>query len=127
MTRPFEKRSPTHLARAKLLFIHTAIKKDPDMSYSITLHDAPSDITERARREAEERFRRTLEKAMRGPEAVVQAYRAWQLAEETAETELSADDIALAKQWIAAATRAMTDGFRDLGESEAYFEVRIER
>lgn len=97
------------------------------MSYTITLHDAPSDITERARRDAEERFRRTLEKAMRGPEAVVQAYRAWQMSEETAETELSPDDIALAKQWIAAASRAMTDGFRDLGESEAYFEVRIER
>ncbi|HRL22774.1 hypothetical protein [Alcaligenes sp. SDU_A2] len=97
------------------------------MSYSITLHDAPSDITERARHEAENRFRRTLEKVLQGPEAVVLAYRAWQLAEETAETELSADDIALAKQWIAAASRAMTEGFRELGESEAYFEVRIER
>ena len=92
------------------------------MSYTITLHDAPSDITERGRREAEERFRRSLEKVMQGPEAVVQAYRAWQLAEETAETELSGEDIALAKKWIAAATRAMSDGFRDLGESEAYFE-----
>ncbi|XJC79624.1 hypothetical protein ACHFCA_52715 (plasmid) [Delftia tsuruhatensis] len=110
---------------AKLLFIHTA--KRSIMSYTITLHDAPSDITERGRREAEERFRRSLEKVMQGPEAVVQAYRAWQLAEETAETELSGEDIALAKKWIAAATRAMSDGFRDLGESEAYFEVRIER
>jgi len=110
---------------AKLLFIHTA--KRSIMSYTITLHDAPSDITERGRREAEERFRRSLEKIMQGPEAVVQAYRAWQLAEETAETELSGEDIALAKKWIAAATRAMSDGFRDLGESEAYFEVRIER
>ena len=97
------------------------------MTYAITLQDAPSDITDRAKRDAEERFRRTLERALGGPDAVTRAYRAWQHLEETAEAETSAEDIALAKQWIAAATRARNDGLRELGESEAYFEVRIER
>ena len=97
------------------------------MTYTITLQDAPADITDRARRDAVERFRRTLERALGGPDAVTLAYRAWQQLEETAADETSMEDIALAKQWITVATRARNDGFRDLGETEAYFEVRIER
>lgn len=97
------------------------------MTYTITLQDAPAEITERARRDAEDRFRKTLERALGGADAVPLAYRAWQQAEESTETELSAEDIALAKQWVTAATRARNDGFRDLGETEAYFEVRMER
>lgn len=97
------------------------------MTYTITLQEAPRDITDCARRDAEDRFRRTLERALGGPDAVPIAYRAWQQAEENTETEMSAEDIALARQWIAAATRARNDGFRDLGESEAYFEVRMKR
>lgn len=100
---------------------------DATMTYTITLQDAPAEVTERARREAEERFRRTLERALGGPDVVLAAHRAWQVAEDTSETEMSAEDVALAKQWIAAATRARNDGFRDLGETEAYFEVRMER
>src|SRR5690606_10528123 len=94
--------------------------------YTITLQDPPADITERARQDAEQRFRRTLERALGGPEAIVQVYRAWQTAEETAESEMSADDIVLAKRWISASMRARNDGFRDLGETEAWFEVRLE-
>lgn len=97
------------------------------MTYTITLQDAPAEITERARRDAEERFRRTLERALGGQDAVLAAHRAWQAAEDTAETEMAAEDVALAKQWIAAATRARNDGFRDLGETEAWFEVKIDR
>lgn len=97
------------------------------MAYTITLQDAPSDITDRAKRDAEERFRRTLERALGGPDEVLAAHRAWQAAEDTAEGEMSAEDIGLAKQWIAAATKARNDGFRDLGETEAWFEVRMER
>ncbi|MBP6018737.1 MAG: hypothetical protein KA735_04540 [Burkholderiaceae bacterium] len=97
------------------------------MTYTITLQDAPTDITDRARRDAEGRFRKTLERALAGPDAVALAYRAWQQSEENTETDMSADDISLAKQWIAAATKARNDGFRDLGETEAYFEVRMER
>lgn len=79
------------------------------------------------RLDAEQRFRRTLERALGGPDAVLATYRAWQNAEDTAESEMSADDVALAKKWITAAGRAQSDGFRDLGECEAWFEVRVER
>lgn len=97
------------------------------MTYTITLQDAPAEITERAQRDAEERFRKTLERALGGPDIVPAAHRAWQATEDTAESEMSAEDVALAKQWIAAATRARNDGFRDLGETEAWFEVRMEK
>ncbi|NYT65011.1 hypothetical protein H0A58_03405 [Alcaligenaceae bacterium] len=97
------------------------------MSYTITLQDAPSEITDRAQRNAEARFQRTLERALGGSDEVLAAHRAWQSAEDTAESEMSAEDITLAKKWIAAATRAQTDGFRELGESEAYFEVTFGR
>lgn len=93
--------------------------------YTITLHDAPSDIPERARRDAESRFQKTLERALGGPENTMTAYRAWQTAEETSEAEMSGDDIDLAKKWLAAASRARNDGLRDLGETEAWFEVRV--
>ena len=96
------------------------------MTYIITLQDAPSEITGQGRRDAEERFRRTLERALGGPDAVALAYKAWQQAEETAETEMSAEDMALTRQWIAAASRARNDGLRDLGEAGAYFEGKME-
>lgn len=97
------------------------------MTYTITLQDAPAEITERAWRDAEDQFRRTLERALGGSNAVLAAHRAWQATEDTVETEMAAEDVALAKQWIAAATRARNDGFWDLGETEAWFEVRMER
>lgn len=93
--------------------------------YTITLQDPPSDITERARSDAENRFQRTLERALGGPENLTAAYRAWQTAEETSEAEMSIEDIAMAKKWLAAASRARNDGLRDLGETEAWFEVRL--
>lgn len=95
--------------------------------YTITLQDAPADLPERARQDAEQRFRRTLERSLGGPDAVLDAYHAWQHTEDSVESEISAEDMMLAKHWIAAATRARNDGLRDFGESEAYFEVRMER
>ncbi|AZV93609.1 hypothetical protein [Kerstersia gyiorum] len=97
------------------------------MPYIITLQDAPTELPERARTDAESRFRRTLERALGGPDAVADTYRAWQQAEEASEMEMRPEDIALAKKWITAAMRARNEGFRDLGECEAYFEVRLER
>ena len=97
------------------------------MSYFITLEDFP-EITEKHRQEAERRFRRTLERTLGGEDAVIPAYKAWQAAEDTAESELSALEMTLARQWLAAANRARNDGFVGLGEApEAYFEVRLER
>jgi len=95
--------------------------------YHITLQDAPPEITPHAKLDAEQRYRRTLERTLGGPDAVLATHRAWQAAEDTVETEMSAEDIALAKQWIAAATRAQHDGLRDFGETEAWFEMRMEK
>ena len=95
--------------------------------YSITLQDAPADLPAQARQDAEQRFRRTLERALGGPEQTLAAYRAWAMAEDTAESEMAPEDVALAKRWIAAAGRARNDAFQAMGETEAWFEVRIGR
>lgn len=95
--------------------------------YTVTLQDAPSDLPAQARQEAEQRFRRTLERVLGGPEQTLEAYRAWVTAEDTAENEMSPEDVALAKRWIAAAGRARGDAFQAMGETEAWFEVRFER
>lgn len=97
--------------------------------YSITLEGfSESSLPDHARKEAEDRFRRTLERALGGPEAVAAAYKAWQNAEETSEAELSPEDMILAKKWLSGASRAYQSGFAGLGEnSEAWFEVRLER
>lgn len=95
--------------------------------YTITLEDCPSSVTEQAKLNAEYRFQRVLERAFRGPEEVLLAYRAWQNAMESDESELSEDDKALAKRWMDAASKAQQEGFRGLGECEAYFEIRLMR
>lgn len=97
------------------------------MSYTVTLEDFP-EITPQYRLEAERRFRKTLERALGGEEEVPLAYRAWQNAEESAESELSELDRQLAVRWQKAALRARQDGFQGLGESdEAYFDIRVQR
>lgn len=93
--------------------------------YTITLEDCPSSITEQAKLNAEYRFQRVLERAFREPEEVLLAYRTWQNAMESDESELSEDDKALVKKWMDIATKAQQEGFRELGECEAYFEIRI--
>jgi len=95
--------------------------------YTITLQDAPAEIPDHAKQEAEQRFRRTLERVLGGPDAVLAAYRAWQTTEDTAEDEMSPEAMELAKRWINAAGRARNDAFQSLGETEAWFEVRVER
>lgn len=95
--------------------------------YTITLQDAPADIPEKARRDAEQRFQRTLERSLGGTDAVLAAYRAWQTAEDTAESEMAPEDVDLAKRWIAAAGRARGDAFQSLGETEAWFEVQLKK
>ncbi|MBV2181487.1 MAG: hypothetical protein KUL86_09690 [Castellaniella sp.] len=93
--------------------------------YTITLQDAPADLPAQARQDAEQRFRRTLERVLGGPEQTLEAYRAWAAAEDTAENEMAPKDMALAKRWIAAAGRARGDAFQSMGETEAWFEVRV--
>jgi hypothetical protein len=97
------------------------------MSYIVVLEDFP-EISDKHRQEAERRFRRTLERALGGEDAVVPAYKAWQAAEESSETDLTTDEATLARRWLVAAGRARNEGFTGLGEApEAYFEVRLER
>jgi len=98
------------------------------MSYTITLEDPPKELTDARRTEVVRRFQSTLERALDGPEGVLTAYRAWQTAEDSSESEMSPTDIMLAKRWIAAASRARSDGLRDLGDDEqSYFELRVAR
>lgn len=68
-----------------------------------------------------------LERAFREPEEVLLAYRTWQNAMESDESGLSEDDKMLAKRWIDVASKAQQEGFRELGECEAHFEIRINR
>lgn len=95
--------------------------------YTITLEDCPSSITEQARLNAEHRFQRVLERAFKEPEEVLLAYRTWQNAMESDELELSEEDKALAKRWIDVASKAQQEGLKELGECEAYFDIRVER
>lgn len=95
--------------------------------YTITLEDCPSSVTEQAKLNAEYRFQRVLECAFKEPEEVLLAYRTWQNAMESDESELSENDKALAKRWIDVAGKAQMEGLKELGECEAYFEIRVNR
>lgn len=95
--------------------------------YTITLEDCPSSITEQAKLNAEYRFQRVLERAFSEPEDILLAYRTWQNAMKSDESELSEDDKALAKRWIDVASKAQQEGMKELGECEAYFDIRVER
>lgn len=95
--------------------------------YTITLEDCPTSITEQAKLNAEHRFQRVLERAFSDPEDVLHAYQVWQNAMETDASELSDDDKALAKKWIDVANKAQMEGLKELGEGEAYFEIRVEK
>jgi len=57
------------------------------------------------------------------------AYSAWCSVQESGESEgMAHEEIALAKRWLQAASRAQQDGFNGLGDAqEAYFDFRVER
>ncbi len=97
------------------------------MTYTITLEDCPYSITEQAKHNAETKFQRTLERNLGEPEDVLQVYRAWQNAMETDESELSTHEKTLAQKWVEALYKAQTAGLSELGECEAYFDLRVQR
>lgn len=97
------------------------------MSIIITLEDCPQSITDQAKQNAEYRFQRVLERQLGESDIIIQTYKAWQNAMEVDESELSKTDKSLALQWIAAATKAQLEGLKELGECEAYFDIRINR
>lgn len=97
------------------------------MTYTITLEDCPYSITEQAKHKAEATFQRILERQLGEPEDVLQVYKAWQNAMETDESELSAHEKALAQKWAETINKAQVAGLSELGECEAYFDIRIQR
>jgi len=101
-------------------FVLDDTESEPRVAYIARLLDYP---TVDAIKVAEQRFRRELDKQLGGE--VVPALRAFQNASESGETELTKEEIALAKRWAKAYESAKTAGFRDLGDvDEAYFDVR---
>ncbi|RYH70481.1 MAG: hypothetical protein EON54_01395 [Alcaligenaceae bacterium] len=91
--------------------------------YTVTLMDFP-DLPTSVAAEAENRFRRALDKAL--GEDVMLVFQAFRAAEESGEDELTKQEIALAEQWPRAYKAAMDAGFGRLGEADgAHFEVRL--
>jgi hypothetical protein len=99
------------------------VEPEPRVAYLVRLSDYPHPAAD-AVKVAEQRFRRELDRQL-GHE-VVPALRAFQNASESGESDLTKDEIALAKRWIKAFDAARTAGLRDLGDTdEAYFAVRV--
>lgn len=98
------------------------IEPEPRVAYLVRLADYPHPAAD-AVKVAEQRFRRELDRQL--GHDVVPALRAFQNASESGESDLTKDEIALAKRWIKAFDVARTAGFRDLGDTdEAFFDVR---
>lgn len=76
--------------------------------------------------QAEVRFANSLERALGGPQAVVDAYTAWVDATEDGADEPSPAVVASVRRWQRAADAARQAGLQEVGEAEeAYFEVRL--
>jgi len=98
------------------------IEPEPRVAYIVRLADYPHPATD-AVKVAEQRFQRELDRQLGGK--VVQALHAFQNASESSETDLTRNEMALAKRWMKAYDAARTSGFRDLGDTdEAFFDVR---
>jgi hypothetical protein len=92
------------------------------MPYTVSLQEFPG-LPFDAQQQAEQRFRRALDKAL--GERVDPVLRAFQVASDSSAEDLSKEDFALASAWPKAYDLARTAGFRDLGGAEeAFFEVR---
>ncbi|WP_431113364.1 hypothetical protein [Variovorax paradoxus] len=99
------------------------VEPEPRVAYLVRLADYPHPVAD-AVKVAEQRFRRELDRQL--GHDVVPALRAFQNASESGESDLTKDEIALAKRWIKAFDAARTAGLRDLGDTdEAYFAVRV--
>jgi hypothetical protein len=98
------------------------VEPEPRVAYLVRLADYPHPAAD-AVKVAEQRFGRELDRQL--GHDVVRALRAFQNASESGESDLTKDEVTLAKRWIKAFDAARTAGFRDLGDTdEAYFVVR---
>jgi hypothetical protein len=92
--------------------------------YGVSLHDI-EDLPEAERVSAERRFIKELNRGLGGADAVVAAYRAWRDACECDASELSASVASLAVKWPKAFEAAQRAGLKNIGESEAHFELHL--
>jgi hypothetical protein len=94
------------------------------MPYTVSLQEFPG-LPFDAQQQAEQRFRRALDKAL--GDRVDPVLRAFQVASDSSAEDLSKEDFVLASAWPKAYDLARTAGFRDLGAAEeAFFEVRAD-
>jgi hypothetical protein len=75
---------------------------------------------------AELRFIKELERSLGSADAVVDVYRAWRDACECEASELSPLTSSLAVKWPKAFDLAQRAGLKNIGESDAHFELRLE-
>ncbi|WGT62474.1 hypothetical protein [Variovorax paradoxus] len=100
------------------------VEPEPRVAYLVRLSDYPHPAAADAVKVAEQRFGRELDRQL--GHDVVPALRAFQNASESGESDLTKDEVMLAKRWVKAFDAARTAGFRDLGDTdEAYFAVRV--
>jgi len=97
-----------------------------DKLYSVALHGVDG-MPGNERISAEVRFIKELEKSLGSAEAVVAVYRAWQEASECDSSALSAETSTLAIKWPKAFDVAQRAGLKNVGESDAHFELQLQR
>lgn len=97
-----------------------------DRPYSIALQ-AVDGLQPAERLAAEIRFIKDLERTLGGADAVVAVYRAWQEASESEASELSPETSSLAVKWPKAFDTAQRAGLKNIGESDAHFELHLNR
>ena len=97
-----------------------------DLPYTVTLQGF-DDLPAAERIACELRFIKELEKALGGADGVVSVYGAWRDASESEPGELSAATSNLAMKWPKAFESAQRSGLKNVGESDAHFELRVER
>jgi len=97
-----------------------------DKPYSVSLQGI-SDVPLAEIIAADTRFIKTLERQLGDSDSVVEVYQAWLEANENSATEVSASIWELAGRWPKAFQAAQQAGLKNFGESDAYFELHLER
>ncbi|AYQ26570.1 MULTISPECIES: hypothetical protein [unclassified Polaromonas] len=97
-----------------------------DKPYSVSLQGVEG-LPSAERISAELRFIRELERTFGNSETVVDVYRAWRDACDCDASELSAETSSLAVRWPKAVDAAQRAGLKNIGDSDAYFELQLEQ
>lgn len=97
-----------------------------DKPYSVALQGVEG-LPAAERIAAEVRFIKALERSFGSAEAVVEVYRAWREASDSDASELSAETSSLAVKWPKAFDMAQHAGLKNIGASDAHFELCLER